>query len=63
MGAKTGEIARETAAYRCSDCHKQMNVSEGRLIPQCPNCGSDSFQTGWRTLQNQPTMERFAAAL
>jgi predicted RNA-binding Zn-ribbon protein involved in translation (DUF1610 family) len=63
MGAKAGEIARENAAYRCTGCHRQINVTDGYPIPDCPQCGSGSFLTGTRTLQNQPMMERLSEAL
>jgi predicted RNA-binding Zn-ribbon protein involved in translation (DUF1610 family) len=54
MTAKAGEIARETTTYSCQNCGQEIPVSNGCPIPDCPSCGNESFQTGSRTLQNQP---------
>ena len=63
MTAKAGEIACETAVYRCQNCHQHVSVNIGLLMPDCPNCGNEGFDTGWRTLRNQPaTEERYAAS-
>jgi Zn finger protein HypA/HybF involved in hydrogenase expression len=43
---KTGEIARETAEYRCENCHKPIHLKLGDLIPKCPNCGFETFDLG-----------------
>jgi len=47
LSAKAGEIARETAGYRCQDCNQEVLVHVGQPIQPCANCGSDSFDTGW----------------
>lgn len=60
MAAKAGEIARETTTYLCDSCSYALPVRDGTPIPDCPACGSGSFQTGARTLRNQPPV---AAAL
>src|ERR1700694_3328089 len=59
VSAKAGEVARENGVYRCEGCHQRMAVQTGALIGQCQYCGSASFETGWRTLANQPTAEAF----
>jgi len=56
MTAKAGEIARETATYSCENCGEDLSVHNGSPIPDCPVCGNESFQTGTRTLQNQPAV-------
>jgi len=43
MTEKTGEIARETATYRCENCHHTLKLQLGDLIPRCPNCGFETF--------------------
>jgi ribosomal protein L37AE/L43A len=53
LSAKAGEVARETGPYRCEGCGQQAMVKEGVIIRECRDCGSASFQTGWRTLANQ----------
>ena len=60
MSAKAGEIARETATYRCCDCSHELMVRDGRPIPDCPSCGNESFHTGGRTLQNRPAETAYA---
>lgn len=55
MAAKAGEIARETTTYLCENCTQGLPVRDGAPIPNCPSCGSESFQTGARTLRNQPS--------
>jgi ribosomal protein L37AE/L43A len=47
VSAKAGEIARETAGYRCQDCNQEMLVQVGQPIQPCVNCGHESFDTGW----------------
>jgi ribosomal protein L37AE/L43A len=55
LSAKAGEVARESGAFRCEGCGKQTTVRVGVVIHACSDCGGFNFQTGWRTLQNQPT--------
>jgi len=43
MTEKAGEIARETADYRCENCHRLIHLSLGELIPKCPHCGFETF--------------------
>jgi DNA-directed RNA polymerase subunit RPC12/RpoP len=43
MSEKAGEMARETATYRCERCHKTTRVQKGELIPACPQCGFETF--------------------
>ncbi len=43
MSEKSGEMARESAAYRCERCHKTTRVEKGELIPTCPHCGFETF--------------------
>ncbi len=45
MAAKAGEKAWETGDFRCSRCHEQVHVTRGHVIPKCPNCGNDTFDT------------------
>ena len=47
-------MARESGSFRCEGCGKQTTVRVGVVIRTCSDCGGLSFQTGWRTLQNQP---------
>ena len=47
MSAKAGEIARETAGYRCQNCNQEVLVLVGHPIQACANCGKESFDTGW----------------
>lgn len=47
MAAKAGELARETGDYRCTECRMKMRVTEGLPITTCPNCGNESFDTGF----------------
>ena len=47
MSAKAGEVARETSAYRCEQCHHKVEIRAGGLIPDCEKCGHSSFKTGW----------------
>jgi Zn finger protein HypA/HybF involved in hydrogenase expression len=43
MSEKAGEMARETAAYRCERCHQTTRIEKGELIPPCPNCGFETY--------------------
>lgn len=43
MVARKGEKARETGDFRCQNCHARVHVERGQTIPQCPNCGNDTF--------------------
>ncbi|HMH66198.1 MAG TPA: hypothetical protein VK515_11450 [Rhizomicrobium sp.] len=43
MSEKTGEIARESTNYRCERCHQVTPISQGALIPVCPQCGFETF--------------------
>ena len=52
MSARSTEIARETAVYRCEKCLQSVPVRKGVQIVDCPNCGGASFHTGLRFLQN-----------
>ncbi len=45
MVARAGEKARETGDFRCENCHAQVHVQRGQTIPQCPNCGNNTFDT------------------
>lgn len=54
MPAKAGEISRETGTFCCKGCKQGLYVRNGAPIPNCPVCGDGSFQTGWRTIENQP---------
>ena len=47
VSAKAGEIARETAGYKCQDCNQEVLVLVGHSIQACSNCGKESFETGW----------------
>jgi len=47
MSAKAGEVSRETAFYRCENCHHRLTLKAGALITPCEMCGHTSFQTGW----------------
>lgn len=56
MPAKAGEISRETGTFSCQSCRHGLSVRNGTPIPNCPVCGDGDFQTGCRTLQNEPAM-------
>jgi Zn finger protein HypA/HybF involved in hydrogenase expression len=43
MSEKKGEIARESSDYRCEHCRQVTALSQGDLIPACPQCGYDTF--------------------
>jgi Zn finger protein HypA/HybF involved in hydrogenase expression len=43
MSEKLGEMARESADYRCERCHTATRIARGQLIPLCPNCGYDTY--------------------
>lgn len=43
MSEKAGEIARESADFRCEKCHEVTRVARGALIPACPHCGFGTF--------------------
>ncbi len=43
MSEKIGEIARESADYRCERCHKPTRLEKGTVIPACPHCGYDTY--------------------
>jgi Zn finger protein HypA/HybF involved in hydrogenase expression len=62
VSAKAGEIARESGEFRCSDCSRSVSVRDGYPIPDCPQCGSASFHTGSRTLQNRIADQGYAIA-
>jgi len=62
MSAKAGEIARESGEFRCSGCSHPISVQDGYPIPDCPECGGASFQTGSRTLQNRIADAGYPAA-
>ena len=54
MSAKAGEVARETAAYRCEECNHKVNIRAGALISECEKCGNSSFKTGWNVAFARP---------
>lgn len=29
--------------FRCGKCHQRTHVTEGAVIPKCPNSGNDVF--------------------
>jgi Zn finger protein HypA/HybF involved in hydrogenase expression len=43
MSEKAGEIARESADYRCETCHHLHRFACGALIPVCPQCGGGVY--------------------
>ena len=43
MSEKAGELARETATYKCENCNQHIRLESGALIPKCPNCGQEEF--------------------
>jgi ribosomal protein L37AE/L43A len=47
VSAKAGEVARETAPYRCENCNHRVDIKPGALITECEKCGHPSFKTGW----------------
>jgi Zn finger protein HypA/HybF involved in hydrogenase expression len=53
MAAHAGEKARETGDFRCEKCHHQVHVTEGDRIPDCPNCGNDTFDTRYHEPGNK----------
>ena len=57
MSAKAGEVSRETAVYRCENCHHRVVTRAGALIGECEKCGSSSFKTGWNRSFVPPTLE------
>jgi ribosomal protein L37AE/L43A len=54
LSAKAGEVARETAAYRCEKCNHRQDIRAGALISECSNCGNASFKTGWNIALVRP---------
>jgi hypothetical protein len=62
VSAKSGEIARESGEFRCCDCSHPIAVRQGYPIPDCPECGGASFNTGSRTLQNRIADSGYAVA-
>ena len=55
MSAKAGEVARETAVYRCENCNHRVMARAGVLIKECEKCGFASFKTGWNRSLAQPS--------
>lgn len=53
MSAHTGEKARETGDFRCDRCHHQVHVDAGHRIPECPNCGNDTFDARYHEPGNK----------
>ena len=53
MTEKTGEIAQETANYRCENCNQHLRLSMGDLIPKCPNCGHEVFDISNPRFENK----------
>jgi ribosomal protein L37AE/L43A len=47
VSAKAGEVSRETAIYRCENCHHRVVTKAGAIIADCDKCGHTSFKTGW----------------
>jgi len=45
MSAHSGEKAREGGEFRCARCHQRVRVNKGQVIPKCPQCGSDEYDT------------------
>ncbi len=60
VSAKAGEIARETAGYRCQNCNQEVLVLVGHPIQACSDCGKESFDTGWlrRSISGSPILVR-----
>ena len=61
MSAKAGEVARETAAYRCEHCNHKVNIRVGALITECEKCGNASFKTGWNVALARPSRDQAEA--
>ena len=45
MAAHAGEKAQKTGRFRCDNCHEYTKVNQGDKIPNCPNCGNDTYDT------------------
>jgi ribosomal protein L37AE/L43A len=61
VSVKAGEVSRETAVYRCENCHHRVVTRAGALIGECEKCGSASFKTGWnRSFARRSGPERSA---
>ncbi len=45
MAAHSGERANKTGDFRCDKCHEKVHVTQGDKIPNCPNCGNNTFDT------------------
>ena len=43
MSEKVGEMARESADYRCERCHTITRITKGELIRPCAQCGYDTY--------------------
>ena len=43
MTEKTGEIARESADYRCERCHKLTHFAKDAIFTPCPHCGFETY--------------------
>jgi ribosomal protein L37AE/L43A len=43
MSEKVGEVARESANYRCERCHTITAMTRGDLVKPCRHCGYDTY--------------------
>ena len=43
MAAHAGEKAEESGRFHCARCNEVVPVKKGDTIPECPNCGSKSY--------------------
>lgn len=46
MTILSGEEVGEGGTFRCEQCHCEVQVSQGRSVPKCANCGHDIFNDG-----------------
>ncbi len=45
ISVRSGELAREGGLVRCVRCHQSLEVEKDQVIPDCPKCGNDWFET------------------
>jgi Zn finger protein HypA/HybF involved in hydrogenase expression len=43
MPIQSGEKARKTGEFKCEKCRNYVFVVSGHQIPNCPNCGHNTF--------------------
>lgn len=44
MTAKAGEQARKTGDFVCANCGAIVHIEEDEDIPDCPECGNNTYE-------------------